>query len=105
MMRVAKVTLVLFLAGWAGTALADPDKDESGKGRERGTHTRSYDSGVPGLGPEESDFWGNDGYERSRREGRTQRDYEDDRGGYGRSRRAARAFQEEDDHGNCQVER
>ncbi len=33
--------LSLILAGWVGGASADPDKDESGKGRERGGYARS----------------------------------------------------------------
>jgi hypothetical protein len=67
--------LSLILAGWAGSATADPDKDESGKGRWRGGYERSYDG--PGRGY---------GY------------------GYERPRRERRAFKEEYD-GRCKVER
>ena len=37
-MKIAGWTaaLSLVLVGWAGSAVADPDKDESGKGRWRG---------------------------------------------------------------------
>jgi hypothetical protein len=68
--------LSLILAGWAGSASADPDKDESGKGRWRGGYERSYRH--PGWG------YGN-GYERPRRE--------------------RRAFKEEYDDGRCKYER
>jgi hypothetical protein len=35
--------LSLILIGWAGSASADPNKDESGKGRERGySYERGY---------------------------------------------------------------
>lgn len=43
------LTLILALAGWTGIASADPWKDESGKGRERGGYARS-DDGYPGRG-------------------------------------------------------
>ncbi len=106
-MRMLNVAAVFSLAlfGWSGSASADPNKDESGKGRERGAYARSY-GGVPGFGPEQGDFWGyDDGYERPRRERRAWRDYEDDRDGYGRSRRAVQEFKEEYDDGNCKYER
>jgi hypothetical protein len=35
--------LSLILVGWAGSTSADPDKDESGKGRWRGGYERSYE--------------------------------------------------------------
>ena len=35
--------LSLILVGWAGSASADPDKDESGQGRWRGGYERNYD--------------------------------------------------------------
>ncbi len=45
---VRAMTMALALV--AGPASADPGKDESGKGRERGGYERSYDrGGVPGL--------------------------------------------------------
>ncbi len=52
-MKMLCLTAVLGMAltGWAGTAHADPGKDESGKGRERSGYSR-YDRGVPGFGPE-----------------------------------------------------
>ena len=53
--------LSLILVGWAGSASADPDKDESGKGRWRGGYERSYD-----------------GYERPRRERRAFKEEYDD---------------------------
>jgi hypothetical protein len=68
--------LSLILVGSAGSAFADPDKDESGKGRWRGGYERSYDG--PGRGYVH-------GYERPRRE--------------------RRAFKEEYDDGRCKVER
>src|SRR3712207_5949322 len=86
-MKATIAALALLITGWAGTALADPDKDESGKGRERGAYATAY-SGVPGFGPEEEDLLRNDGYERPRRE-----------------RRAEREFKEEYDDGNCKYER
>ena len=53
--------LSLVLVGWAGSASADPHKDESGKGRWRGSYERSYD-----------------GYERPRRERRAFKEEYDD---------------------------
>jgi len=44
--------LSLILAGWAGNASADPDKDESGKGRWRSSYERSYDGPARGYGSE-----------------------------------------------------
>ena len=41
--------LSLILVGWAGSASADPDKDESGKGRWRGGYERNYDIPVEGT--------------------------------------------------------
>ena len=70
-------TLAAVLTGWVGSAVADPDKDESGKGRWRGGgYERSY--GYPGQ-----DY----GY------------------GYERPRRERRAFKQEYDDGNCKYER
>ncbi len=68
--------LSLILVGWAGSASADPDKDESGKGRWRGGYERSYDD--PGRGYRYS-------YERRRHE--------------------RRAFKQEYDDGRCKYER
>ncbi|MBM1172386.1 hypothetical protein [Microvirga arabica] len=59
--------LSLILAGWAGSASADPDKDESGKGRWRGGYERSYDG--PGRAY---------GYEQPRRERRAFKEEYDD---------------------------
>jgi hypothetical protein len=70
----AALSLILF--GWAGSASADPGKDESGNGRWRGGYERSYDGPRRGYGY---------GYERPRRE--------------------RRAFKQEYDDGNCKVER
>lgn len=53
--------LSLVLVGWAGSASADPDKDESGKGRWRSSYERSYD-----------------GYERPRQERRAFKEEYDD---------------------------
>ena len=50
--------LSLILVGWAGSASADPDKDESGHGRWRGGYERNYDGPRRGYGY---------GYERPRR--------------------------------------
>ncbi len=80
-------TLAITLGGWMSPAAADPDKDESGKGRSRGGYERSYETqgrshGVPGLG--------DDGYGR-------RSDRED--------RRERRVFKEEYDDGNCKYER
>jgi hypothetical protein len=69
-------TLAITLGGWVSPAAADPDKDESGKGRWRDGYERSYDS--PGRGY---------GY------------------GYERPRRERRAFKEEYDDGRCKYER
>jgi hypothetical protein len=68
--------LSLILVGWAGSASADPDKDESGHGRWRGGYVRGYDGPRRGYGYD---------YERPRRE--------------------RRAFKEEYDDGRCKVER
>jgi hypothetical protein len=68
--------LSLVLVRWAGSASADPDKDESGKGRWRGGYERSYDGPRRGYGY---------GYEHPRRE--------------------RRAFKQEFDDGRCEVER
>jgi hypothetical protein len=68
--------LSLLLVEWAGSASADPWKDESGKGRWRGGYERSYDGPVRGYGY---------GHERPRRE--------------------RRAFKEEYYDGRCKVER
>ncbi len=57
----------LILVGWAGSASADPWKDESGKGRWRGGYERSYDG--PGQGY---------GYDRPRRERRAFKEEYDD---------------------------
>ncbi len=54
--------LSLILVGWAGSASADPGKDESGKGRWRGGYERSYEPG----------------YERPRRERRAFKEEYDD---------------------------
>ncbi len=70
-MKVLRGTaaLSLILAGWAGSASADPDRDESGKGRWRGGYERSYDG--PGRGY---------GYERLRGERRAfKQEYDDGR--------------------------
>ncbi len=69
-------TLALGLAGWSGMAAADPDKDESGKGRWRGGYERGYVYQGQGYGY---------GYERPQRE--------------------RRAFKQEYDDGNCKYER
>ena len=82
----------LVAAAWVGSASADPWKDESGKGRERGGYAR-YDSDFPGRG-----------YGRELRFDRDEfrgRGY----GGEGERRRERRAFKEEYDDGNCKVER
>lgn len=52
-MRVIELIAAVSLAlgGWAAHAHADPGKDESGQGRERGVYSR-YDRGVPGFGPD-----------------------------------------------------
>ena len=42
--------LSLILVGWAGSASADPDKDESGHGRWRGGYERNYDGPRRGYG-------------------------------------------------------
>jgi hypothetical protein len=68
--------LSLILMGWAGSASADPWKDESGNGRWRSGYERSYDGPRRGYGY---------GYERPRRE--------------------RRAFKQEFDDGRCKVER
>jgi hypothetical protein len=68
--------LGLVLVGWAGGASADPDKDESGKGRWHGGYERSYHG--PGRGYGYGDL---------------------------RPRRERRAFKEEYDDGRCKVER
>jgi hypothetical protein len=49
MRRAVRLTLAigLSLSGWTGLALADPGKDESGKGRERGGYAR-HEGGSPG---------------------------------------------------------
>ena len=110
-MRLLQLTaaLSLLLAGWAGSAAADPDKDESGKGRWRGGYERSYSQdegrsyrrerrqtyGAPGLGYEQD-------YRRPR--GRDY-GYEQDYGRYGDERRQRRAFKQEYDDGNCKYER
>ncbi len=78
------------LTGAVSTASADPWKDESGHGR-RGGYERDYD--FPGRGH---------AYARERR---IERYYEDERGSYGRSRRAEREFKEEYDDGRCKFER
>jgi hypothetical protein len=70
-MKVLRGTaaLSLILVGWAGSASADPDRDESGKGRWRGGYERSYDG--PGRGC---------GYERLRGERRAfKQEYDDGR--------------------------
>ena len=71
---------VIGAIGFAGIALADPGKDESGKGRERSNSAREL-----------------------------RFDWDEARGGrsYGgnRSRRAVRTFKEEYDDGRCKVER
>jgi hypothetical protein len=54
-------TLAITLAGWISPAAADPDKDESGKGRWRGGYERSYDGPGRRYGY---------GYERPQRERR-----------------------------------
>ncbi|MXQ11177.1 hypothetical protein GR328_06870 [Microvirga makkahensis] len=68
--------LSLIPAGWAGSAAADPWKDESGKGRWRGGYERGYDDPGPGAGY---------GRERPRRE--------------------RQAFKQEYDDGRCKYER
>ena len=82
-MRMLQLTaaLSLLLAGWAGSASADPDKDESGKGRWRGGYERSYRYD-----------WN---HERPR--GRAY--------GYYGDRRERRPFKQEYDDGNCKYER
>ncbi len=44
--------LSLIVAGWAGSASADPHKDESGKGRWRGGYERSYEGPARRYGDE-----------------------------------------------------
>ena len=59
--------LSLILVGWAGSASADPWKDESGHGRWRGGYERGYDGPRRGYG-----------YERPRRERRAFKEEYDD---------------------------
>jgi hypothetical protein len=109
-MRMLHLTAALtaLLAGWAGHAHADPNKDESGKGRWRqGGYERSYNQdegrsyrwerrqtyGAPGLGYEED-------YRRPR--SRTYGYQLDDDSS---ERRERRAFKQEYDDGNCKYER
>jgi hypothetical protein len=77
--------LSLILVGWAGSASADPWKDESGKGRWRGGYERSYD--YPGRGY---------GYERPRRERRAfKQEYDDGRCKYERKLEKSGEYKEE----------
>ncbi len=68
--------LSISLIGWAGTASADPWKDESGKGRWRGGYERGDDG------------WRERGY-----------------GYYRDGRRERRAYKEEYRRGGCKIER
>ena len=84
-MKMLHFTAALSLAigGFAGSAYADPGKDESGKGRWRGGYERSY-------GPE----------------GRYGRGYEGrDPRSWQRDARERRAFKQEYDDGTCKYER
>ncbi len=77
--------LSLILVGWAGSASADPWKDESGKGRWRGGYERSYD--YPGRGY---------GYERPHRERRAfKQEYDDGRCKYERKLEKSGEYKEE----------
>jgi hypothetical protein len=77
--------LSLILVGWAGSASADPWKDESGKGRWRGGYERSYD--YPGRGYD---------YERPRRERRAfKQEYDDGRCKYERKLEKSGEYKEE----------
>jgi hypothetical protein len=68
-MKVIGLTAVLILVGSAGSASADPWKDESGKGRWRGGYERSDDGPSRGYR-----------YERPRRERRAfTQEYDDGR--------------------------
>jgi hypothetical protein len=76
-MKRIVVIMGLALAASAGIAMADPGKDESGKGRERAGRELLFD----------------------RAEARGRED------GGERSRRVVREFREEYDDGRCKVER
>jgi hypothetical protein len=75
--------IAVLLSGWAGAATADPDKDESGKGRWRGGYERS--DGYPDR------F----GYERPRRERRAfKQEYDDGNCKYERKLEKSSAYKE-----------
>ena len=96
LLRLAAV-LSLVLVGWAGSANADPDKDESGHGRWR---EHRYDRSYRYDRDDERPHWRGYGDDQDYRRPRG-RAY----GYYGDERRERRAFKQEYDDGRCKVER